>query len=252
MERTLCIKVTTEMEVNRRLPFLGLHITRGQDKFLTKVFRKACATNQVPAFTSNTETRYLKSAIRSDCIRAIRCCSTRKDSHKESDFIRRKFQQHGYPQTIINTTIQRACSANLQLKARALPSPPSTDTPPPPVRVSVPSAGSCFYQLQRAASKIGIQPVSKPPLTLESALCSRAKHHLPKHQGSNVIYLIECSCKVEDEPVVYIGETDRELATRVREDRESSRGAGSVRSRAKASAFSTPGPAPPASTTARS
>ena len=68
-------------------------------------------------------------------------------------------------------------------------------------------------------------------------LCSKAKHHLPKHQESNVVYRIECSCRVDGEPVVYIGETDRELGTRVREHQES--WAGTVRSKAKASAFST-------------
>ena len=187
------IKVTTEMEENRQLPFLDIHITRGQDKFRTKVYRKACSTNQVPAFTSYTETRYLKSAIRSDCIRAIRYCPDRKDRQKELDFIRRKFHQHGYPQNLIDNTIQKA-SADLQLKARALPPPPGADIPPPPpVRLSVPFAGSCFYQLQRAASKIGVKLVSKPPLTLGSVLCSKAKHHLPKHQESNVVYIIECS-----------------------------------------------------------
>ena len=119
---------------------------------------------------------------------------------------------HHNHQGLINTTIQKA-SSDLQLKARALPAPTGSDTTPSPVRISVPFAGSCFYQLKKAASKIEIQLVSKPPLTLGSVLCSKAKHHLPKRQESNVIYLIEWSCKVEDEPVVYIGETDRELAT---------------------------------------
>ncbi|KAF0290735.1 hypothetical protein FJT64_001180 [Amphibalanus amphitrite] len=90
--------------------------------------------------------------------------------------------------------------------------------------------------LKREASKIGIQLVSKPSLTIGSLLCSKAKHHLPKLQESNVVYKIECSCQVDGDPVVYIGETDRELGTRVREHRESWTGA--VRSRANASAFS--------------
>ena len=230
------IKVTTDIEEKRQLPFLDIQITRGQDKFTTKVYRKACATNQVPAFNTYTETRYLRSAIRSDCIRAIRYCSTNKDRQREFDFIRQKFHQHNYPHHLIDSTIQKT-QADLQLKARALPAPAGSGLQPAPVRISVPFAGSCFYQLKRAASKIGIQLVSKPPLTVGSVLCSKAKHHLPQLQESNVIYLIECSCKVEDQPVVYIGETDRELGTRVREHRES--WTGSVHSKANASAFST-------------
>ncbi|KAF0309638.1 KICSTOR complex protein SZT2 [Amphibalanus amphitrite] len=75
--------------------------------------------------------------------------------------------------------------------------------------VSVPFAGPLFYQLKREASKIGIQLVSKPSVTIGSLLCSKAKHQLPKLQQSNVIYRIECSCQVDGDPMVYIGETDQ-------------------------------------------
>ena len=230
------IKVTTDIEQNKQIPFLDIMITRREDKFCTKVYRKACATNQVPAFNSYTEMRYLRSAIRSDCIRAIRYCSNNKDRQQELDFIRQKFQQHGYPDMFINSTLQKTRS-DLKLKARALPPPPDSGLPAPPTRLSVPFAGPSFYQPKRAASKIGIQLVSKSACTVGAVLCSKAKHHLPTQQESNVIYRIECSCNVDGEPVVYIGETDRELATRVREHRESWTGA--VRSKAKTSAFST-------------
>ena len=229
------IKVTVEIEKNQQLPYLDIMISR-DEKFKTKVYRKSCATNQVPAFTSYTETRHLRSAIRSDCIRAIRYCTSDKDRQHELQFIRQKFRQHGYPEQFINDTIQRA-SADLRLKARALPPPSDTCSRPPPFRLSVPFAGSCFYQLKKEASKIGIQLVSKPSKTVGSVLCSKAKHHLPKQQESNVVYKIECSCQVDGEPVIYIGETDRELATRVREHRDS--WTGSARSKANTSAFST-------------
>ncbi|KAF0304327.1 hypothetical protein FJT64_023834 [Amphibalanus amphitrite] len=101
--------------------------------------------------------------------------------------------------------------------------------------MSVPFAGAYFYQLKRAANKIGISLVSKPSQTLGAVLCSKSKHKLPKHQESNVVYQIECSCKIDGDPVIYIGETDRELGTRVREHRDC--WSGSRSSRANASAF---------------
>ncbi|KAF0314113.1 hypothetical protein FJT64_015405 [Amphibalanus amphitrite] len=230
------INVTTDLEVNRQLPYLDICITRRDDKFCTKVYRKSCNTNQVPAFSSYTETRYLRAAIRSDCTRAIRYCSSMRDRQQELDFIRQKFHHHGYPRSFIDSAIQKT-RTDLRLKARALPAPPSANSHPAPVRVSVPFAGPLFYQLKREASKIGIQLVSKPSVTIGSLLCSKAKHQLPKLQQSNVIYRIECSCQVDGDPMVYIGETDRELGTRLREHRESWTGA--VRSRANTSAFST-------------
>jgi len=230
------IKVTSELEENQQLPYLDILIRRERDKFHTTVYRKACATNQVPAYNSFTEMRYLTSAIRSDSIRAHRYCSSTKDREKELNFIRHKFHQHGYPLTIINTTISKAC-ADLKLKARALPAPADSNNAPQPIRLSMPFAGSCFYQLKRAAYNIGIQLVSKPQRTVASVLCSKAKHHLPKEQDSNIVYLIECSCSVDGDPVIYIGETDRELQTRVKEHQDS--WAGGVRSRSATSAFST-------------
>ena len=166
---------------------------------------------------------------------SFRYCSTIRDRQQELDFIRKKLHRHGCSRSFINSTPQKTIT-DIQLKTRALPAPSSASASPAPVRISVPFAGPCFYQLKREASKIGIQLVSRPSLTVGSLLCSKAKHHLPKLQQSNVIYRIECSCKVDGEPVVYIGETDRELETRVREHRES--WTGSVRSKANASAFS--------------
>ena len=125
----------------------------------------------------------------------------------------------------------------MKLKARALPAPADSSHAPQPIRLSVPFAGSTYYQLKRAAGNIGIQLVSKPQRTVASVLCSKAKHKLSKEQVSNIIYLIECSCSVDGEPVIYIGETDRELQTRVKEHRDC--WAGGARSRADSSAFST-------------
>ncbi|KAF0290663.1 hypothetical protein FJT64_011150 [Amphibalanus amphitrite] len=108
----------------------------------------------------------------------------------------KKFHRHGYPLSFINPILRRT-EKDLQLKARALPSPPNPSPLPAPVRLSVPFAGPCFYQLKREANKIGIQLVSKPSQTIGTLLCSQAKHRLPKQQESNVIYCIECSCRVE-------------------------------------------------------
>ncbi|KAF0309485.1 Paired amphipathic helix protein Sin3a [Amphibalanus amphitrite] len=90
--------------------------------------------------------------------------------------------------------------------------------------------------LKREASKIGIQLVSKPSLTIGSLLCSKAKHHLPKLQESNVVYKIECSCQVDGDPVVYIGETDHDRADRPPAEYDGSRHGDGCRQRREAAA----------------
>ncbi|MEM7284537.1 MAG: hypothetical protein AAF438_23305, partial [Pseudomonadota bacterium] len=99
------IKVTLEVEQAGQLPFLDISITRTEHNFKTKVYRKACATNQVAPFTSYTEPRNLTSAIESDTVRAFRYCTTSRDRQKELQFITKKYEQQGYPSTTIHTTL---------------------------------------------------------------------------------------------------------------------------------------------------
>jgi hypothetical protein len=69
--------------------------------------------------------------------------------------------------------------------------------------------------LKRSAAKIGIELVSKPVNTIGATLLSRCKHKLAKEQQSSVVYGISCSCSA-----VYVGETGRELQTRIKNHRE--------------------------------
>ena len=100
--------------------------------------------------------------------------------------------------------------SDLSLRARSLPAPPNED--PSPTFLSLPFTGTSFYAVRRAAAKIGIRMVSKSSNTIGSQLCSQVKHHHPLSQQSDVIYSIRCGCGSR-----YVGESDRELKTRVKE-----------------------------------
>ena len=78
--------------------------------------------------------------------------------------------------------------------------------------VALPFFGSGFHALRRKARELGVIVVAKPVSTIASVLCSRAKHHLPPSQTPNCVYCISCSCGH-----IYIGESARELATRLSE-----------------------------------
>ena len=212
------IKVTLELESSGSLSYLDIEINRKTDGFTTKVHRKACNTLQIPAFHSFTEQRYLTAGIRSDAIRAFRYCSTASDRKAEISFVRRKFAAYNYPSSLIDSTINRALS---DMRRERLASPQPQETPSQsPIRLSIPYSGKSFYQLKRAAASIGIHLVSKPQHTLRSLICSTAKHHLPMKQKSQVVYMIKCSCTDGNNRRLYVGETDRELGTRVREHQD--------------------------------
>jgi hypothetical protein len=134
------------------------------------------------------------------------------------DLIKGIYERHGYPAQIVSSTITKTF-AKLQLQKSALPA-PLAPKPPEPIRISIPYTGNLYYQVRRLALPLGIDVVAKPHSSLASILLSRSKHHLPKDQLSDVIYAIQCSCEVEGKPSWYIGETEREVGTRMKDHKE--------------------------------
>jgi hypothetical protein len=203
------IRVSHEMEKDCQLPYLDIWIRRHSTGFTTSVYRKACNTEQVVPFHSFTDSRYLRSAINSDVVRAWRYCQTPDGLRSELAHIHRKFFAGGYPAATIQSTMRETLQ-RIELKARALP----YHQPRAPMTVSFPFFGNQFYALRRLAARIGIRIVARPGKTLSSLLCSKQKYRLPRLQESGVVYSIQCECGH-----LYVGETGRELSHRVREHR---------------------------------
>jgi len=202
------IRVSHEMEKDGQIPFLDIWIRRHSTGFETAVYRKACNTDQVVPFHSYTDSRYLRSAITSDVIRAWRYCKTPHSRKSELAFIYRKFLAGGYPSVMIQSTVEDTIRRIVH-KARALTAPPDFQ-PRTPITVSFPFFGKHFYVLRRLAARVGIRVVARPTNTV----CSRQKYRLPRLQESGVVYSIQCECGH-----LYVGETGRELDHRVREHR---------------------------------
>jgi predicted GIY-YIG superfamily endonuclease len=139
-------------------------------------------------------------------MRAVRYCTKREDLEKELELIRGIYGANGYPRRIIERTIRKAI---IDAKKPRQPKPKDTDA-----FVSLPYTGGDFYRLRKAAKQIQVRLVSKPVKTIAQAVCSRAKHHLPKSQTTDVVYQVECDCGA-----LYVGQTERELQTRIDEHR---------------------------------
>lgn len=210
------IQVEVEVESNGRIPFLDILIQRNAEGFSTSVYRKPSNSGQVTPFASFSHPQHLKAGIASDARRAWKYSSSLCLRQREVMQIETTYKEYGFPANTISSEIKKVFRS-LELKKKALPEPPPLDPPPAPIRVSLPFTGNSFHQLKRAASKIGIQVVAKPFHTIGSLISSKAKHRLPDMQQSGVVYAINCSCSTAGQSSVYIGETDRELETRVKE-----------------------------------
>ena len=143
-------------------------------------------------------------------------CSTTQARRKEIAFIYNKFQAHGYPFFFIRRAVESTVTRTERRQAVSrgeLPGEPP-EAGPKPIRLSVPFIGQSFFALRRVAAKVGLQLVSRSLATLGGRLCSSFKHRLPKFQRPNSVYSIRCSCGQR-----YVGESLRELGTRIDEHR---------------------------------
>lgn len=218
-EQQSCIKVEVEMEKERKLPFLDILINRSEEGFTTSVYRKPSNSGQVTPYSSFTHPNHLLAAVRSDAFRAFRYSSSLKERQIEVKRLEATYTEYGFPLSTVRKEIKK-CFASLELKKKALPAPPSLVPAQPVIRVSLPYTGNSFHQLKRAAVAIGMELVAKPLSTLGSIIASKAKHRLSDEQTSGVVYAIRCDCSTSGISNIYIGETERELQTRIKEHQD--------------------------------
>lgn len=204
------IKLTHELEKNGELPFLDLVIIRRNDGFQTSVYRKGCFTGLTTPFSAFTEPRYKRSAINSATLRALNYCSTPQLLSKEFEFIVDLFLENGYPLSFIKSAMKKT-KQRFENKDKSVQN--VVRTQDRPIRVAMEYSGPMFHQIQRLGkSLLNIDFVSRSSCTLRNLIHSKVKANPVPGTCDNCIYRINCSCKS-----VYIGETSREVKTRIHE-----------------------------------
>ncbi len=154
-------------------------------------------------------------AIYSLAQRAYTHCSEPHLRQDELNYIFRLFKSNGFPTSSVNCALAKIRSkfeenAKETSDAACLA---LTMTQPldHKIVVSVPYVGGLYHILRRKAQKFGITLVPKTTKTVR-AVISHPKTPVPEKQKSGVVYCVECSCGS-----LYIGQTDREVQTRVKE-----------------------------------
>ena len=198
------IKLTSELEADQRISFLDISVTRQQENsfFAISVSRKSCFTGRAMPLPSYCEHKYKLSAIRSAVHRAKLYCNTSFALSKELQFIRKQFRANGYGGRDIERVINSVLFPKFGPKS-----------PPPLKRIGIEFSGPLFYKIQNIAKKhLNIQFVSKSSTSLRSQLFSKVKPRSEKGKTNDCVYSISCDCNK-----VYVGETGRELSSRVKE-----------------------------------
>ncbi|KAA3679044.1 uncharacterized protein DEA37_0004506 [Paragonimus westermani] len=192
------ITFTREKEENSRLAFLDVLIIRRPDgKLETTVYRKPTTTGVILRFDSNHPACQLKSCVRTLFRRADTHCSSPELRRQERKHLFKLFASNGYPNSFIKASIR---------------GPTRIERAKPRTRMTVPYIHGTSEAVQRMLQPLGIQISHKPNSTLRSALMN-AKDHVEPHEQSGVVYAIPClGCDQQ-----YVGETGKQLRTRVHE-----------------------------------
>ncbi|BHF60453.1 hypothetical protein SprV_0100341800 [Sparganum proliferum] len=193
------IQFTMEEEENNQLAFLDVLVCRKDCGGLkTKVLRKATNTMQVLNFNSNHPISHKRSCVRTLYWRVETHCSEPEDKIAELQYLRRVFKANGYPRNFVNRCIRKRDKR-----------PNRTDTKS---CRALPYVKNVSEAVGRLLPPLGVGVAHRPEATIRRQLM-KPKDPLPRQETSGVVYRIWCSCGESN----YVGETGRQLRTRMAE-----------------------------------
>nr|VZI41480.1 unnamed protein product [Spirometra erinaceieuropaei] len=189
------IQFTLEEEENNQLAFLDVLVCRKDcGELKTKVFRKATNTMQILNFNSNHPISHKRSCVRTLYRRVETHCSEPEDKIAELQYLRRVFKASGYSRNFVNRCIRKRDER-----------PNRTDTK---VWRALPYVKNVSEAVGRLLAPLGVGVTHRPEATIR-----RLAMKLPRLETSGVVYWIWCSCGQSN----YVGETGRQLRTRMAE-----------------------------------
>lgn len=194
------IQFTFELESDGYLPFMDLGIHRKDDGFTTTVYRKPTHTDVYIHRRSHHPTTIKEGTMKTLACRAHALCEP-QECQDELNYLIDVFESNGYSR-------QRAKEVITTYK------PGSTKREQWPHRLHVPYFDRGGEKLQRDMLKLNIETSFKKGKSLRGMLC---KLKLPRDNKTmttaEVVYEIPC----QDCSMTYVGETCRELQTRIKE-----------------------------------
>ena len=107
------LSFTMEIEVEGKLPFLGMRIIREENTIHTEVYRKPTNKGLLLHYQSHTDERYKKSLLRTMLHRAHRPSSSMNAFTQECKKLERLFLDFKYPESLSKSIIKK-CMDNLQ------------------------------------------------------------------------------------------------------------------------------------------
>ncbi|XP_055612524.1 uncharacterized protein LOC129759133 [Uranotaenia lowii] len=201
------IKFTVEKEVDGKLPFLDLLISRKEDNTVKfGIYRKPTSTDRYITVDSNHFGAQKQAAFHSMAHRLYNIPMESHEFELEKQKILQAGELNGYDQEFVSKILRK--HERKKLRSNATTFKPERDESQ---RVSLPYHPPLTNSISKILSKHGLKVAYKSSNTLKDRLVSLKDKVLPEERSG--IYEIPC----QNCPAVYIGQTRRKFRTRIKE-----------------------------------
>ena len=206
-EQNADIQFTKETEENGKLPFLDCLVSRDNNELHTTVYRKPTHTDRLLDESSYNPTSHKATTIRTLTRRAQLVCHTPDSLRDENRYLERVFHKNNYNADFIKRNIYRPTEADATNR-----SPTSLTT------VTIPYIKGTSETISRILQPYNIRVAHEPTTTFRQLLTNVKDRDEPNNR-QGAVYKIRCS----DCQASYIGETGRNLNTRLTEHKRATR-----------------------------
>ena len=206
-EQNADIQFTKEIEENGKLPFLDCLVSRDNNELRTTVYRKPTHTDRLLDESSYNPTSHKATTIKTLTRRAQLVCDTPDSLRDENRYLERVFHKNNYNTDFIRRNIYRPTEVD------------ATNMNPTPVTtVTIPYIKGTSETISRILQPYNIRVAHKPTTTLRHLL-TNVKDRDEHNNRQGAVYKIKCS----DCQASYIGETGRNLNTRLTEHKRATK-----------------------------
>ena len=206
-EQNADIQFTKEIEENGKLPFLDCLVSRDNNELQTTVYRKPTHTDRLLDESSYNPTSHKATTIRTLTRRAQLVCDTPDSLRDENKYLERVFMKNNYDADFIRRNIYRPTNADA-----------TNQNLTHVTTVTIPYIKGTSETISRILQPYNIRVAHKPTTTLRHLLTNVKDRDEPNNR-QGAIYKIKCS----DCQASYIGETGRNLNTRLTEHKRATR-----------------------------
>ena len=201
------IQFTKEIEENGKLPFLDCLVSRDNNELRTTVYRKPTNTDRLLDESSCNPTSHKATTIRTLTRRAQLVCDTPDSLRDENRYLERVFHKNNYNPDFIKRNIYRPTEADA-----------TNRNPTPLTTVTIPYIKGTSENFSRILQPYNIPVADKPTTTLRQLLTNVKDRDEPNNRQGAV-----CKIKCSDCQASYVGETGRNLNTRLTEHKRATR-----------------------------